>query len=91
MTESSFVDDPKAPEFFASFIKGAAFDAPNVRLTFASARVDHSITPGHVNTVANVRIVMSIPALRNMYEFLGKFLATAELNAAQKPPDQVMQ
>jgi hypothetical protein len=80
-----FVDDPHAPEFFVSFIAGTAFDGPNIRLTFASSRVDHSIAPGPIKNVANVRIVMSIQAAQNMRDFLSSFLSTAELNATQKP------
>jgi hypothetical protein len=85
------LDDPHAPEFFASYLAGAAYDAPNVRLTFASVRVNHTTNPGPMNAVVNARLVMSIPAARLMCNFLNQFLQTAELNATQKPPDQSVQ
>jgi hypothetical protein len=88
---STFVDDPKAPEYFASLIAGVAFDHPNVRLTFASARVNHAATPGPVNVVVNARIVMSIQSAKQMVELLDGFLRSAELNVAQKPQDQSIQ
>jgi hypothetical protein len=85
------VDDLSAPEFFASFIAGAAFDSPNVRLTFVSSRVSHVTTPAPVNNVVNVRIVMSIPAAQQKCKFLSGFLQSADLNATQKPPEQSLQ
>jgi hypothetical protein len=39
----NFVDNPHAPEFFASQLAGGAYDGPNiVRLTFSSARVNQA-------------------------------------------------
>lgn len=87
----TFVDDPKAPEYFASALAGVAFDHPNVRLTFASARVNHATNPGPVNIVVNARIVMSIQAAKQMVELLDGFLKAAELNTVQKPQDQRIQ
>jgi hypothetical protein len=91
LSQALFVDDPKAPEFFASSIVGLAFDGPNIRLTFASTRVNHAATPGPTSTVVNARIVMSLQAAQNMRDFLTTFLKTAELNALQKPQDQSIQ
>ena len=87
----TFVDDPKAPEVFASFMIGAAFDNPNIRMTFVSTRVNHESSPGPVNNVANLRVVMSIPSAIQMVKFLTSFLAAAELNATQKPQEQTFQ
>jgi hypothetical protein len=87
----TYVDNPHAPEFFASFIAGAGFDHPNVRLTFASTRINHAATPGPVNNVVNVRVVMSIPSAIQMVRFLQDFLASAQLNATAPPPDKPLQ
>ena len=87
----AFIDDPKAPEVFASFVSGVAFDGPNIRITFSSSRVNHVTTPGPVNNVVNLRLVMSIQSVQNMVGFLNEFLKTAELNATQKPQDQILQ
>jgi hypothetical protein len=86
-----FVDDAHAPEIFASFLAGAAFDGPNVHLTFASSRVDHSVAPGSIKHVANARLVMSIPAAQNMCSLLTQLLQAANLNALQKPEGQDLQ
>ena len=91
MAEPFCIDDRSAPEVFASFLWGAAFDAPNVRLTFASMRVDHTNNPGVVNQVTNLRLVMSIPAANNMVAFLTEFLKTAHLNEVNKSPNQPLQ
>lgn len=86
---TSFVDAPEAPEYFASLISGVGFDGPNVRMAFASDRANHE--NGSVNRVVNCRVVMSVASARQMIEFLSGFLAGAELNATQKPPEQPMQ
>lgn len=87
------VDDPHAPEFFASALTGAGFDGPNIRMTFESARHSHEADPARtaINRVVNVRVVMSIPQAIQMVGFLQNFLANATLNQTQKPPDQPMQ
>jgi hypothetical protein len=86
-----FVDDPSAPEFFVSWLKGAGFDGPNVRLTFVSMRVNHAQNPGVPNEVVNVRLVMSVDAAQNMRAFLDQFLQTAALNAIPRPPGGAVQ
>lgn len=80
-----FIDNPHAPEVFVSFISGAAFDGPNVRLTFASSRVNHVSAPGPVNNVVNARLVMSIQSVENMVDFLHKFLAASQANNDRPP------
>ena len=87
----TYVDDPQAPEIFASFINGIAFDGPNARMTFACSRVNHENTPGNVSTVVNLRLVMSIDSAINMADFIKRFLETAALSQASKPADQSLQ
>jgi hypothetical protein len=89
--EFKLLDDLTAPEFFASYLVGAAYDGPNVRLTFASTRVRHTTNTAPPVPVVNARIVMSVPSAKQMVEFLGKFLNAAELNAVQKPENQSIQ
>ena len=83
------VNDLHAPEFFASFLAGCAFDGPNVRLSLASNRYDHAANV--LNHVVNVRLVMSIASAQNMVTFLTNFLNSAELNAVEKSPDAPLQ
>lgn len=91
IVKPEFVDDPHAPEYFSSFLCGAAFDNPNVRLTFASSRVNHATDSAVPKTVVNLRVVMSIPAAHQMMQFLTQFLQKANLNAIQKPANEQMQ
>jgi hypothetical protein len=83
----NFIDNPHAAEIFASFMTGAAFDGPNIRMTFASSRVNHESNPGPVNNVVNARLIMSIQSAQGMVDFLQRFLASAQLNATERPPE----
>ena len=87
----ALLNDPKAPEFFASYLAGAGFDGPNVRLAFVSARATHDAKNPNVDHVVSNRIVMSVESAKQMCVFLSNFLNGAELNATQKPPEQPLQ
>ena len=53
-----------APEFFASWIKSAAFEGPNVHLTFVSQRWDHTIDAMREVVVGRLRLAgdVCVPA-----------------------------
>ena len=75
-----------APEFFASWVKSAAFEGPNVHLTFVSQRWDHTIDA--MREVVVGRVVMPINGVANMTQFLAQRLQHAALAAAPVHPDQ---
>ena len=75
-TPVAFVDDPHAPEIFVSAVTGYFCLTPNVILTFESARVDHSASPGPINRVVVARLAMSIPAAQALALGLHDFLRT---------------
>lgn len=56
----ALVDNPQAPELFASAASGFFVFNGNVVITFESARVDHSRSPGPVNRIVVGRIVLPI-------------------------------
>jgi hypothetical protein len=78
-----------APEFFASWIKSAAFEGPNVHLTFVSQRWDH--TTDAMREVVVGRVVMPIAGVANMAQFLSLRLQQAALAAAPVHPNQPVQ
>ena len=86
-----YVDNNTAPELYVSYLSGIGLDGPNVRLTFVSTQADHSQNLGMVRNVVTARLVMSTHAANQMADFLRAFLATAQLNATQKPSNQPMQ
>lgn len=81
----TFLDNPNAPEFFVSSLAGLAAEGPNIRLTFASNRTNHTSDPAPTARVVNLRVVMSAAALHDLTLFLGKWQAASNLIAAQKP------
>lgn len=78
-----------APEFFASWIKSAAFEGPNVHLTFVSQRWDHTVDA--MREVVVGRVVMPIAGVANMTQFLAQRLQQAALAAAPVQPGQPVQ
>lgn len=79
----NFIDDPHAPEIFASAITGFFHVADNIILTLESARVDHSTTPGPVNRVVVQRIVLPITAAQGLVVSLNDFLEKEGLSPSE--------
>ena len=71
-----FVDNPHAPDVFATEAAGFWIYNGNVVITFATARINHSTTPGPVNRVVIGRLVMTAPDAQNfavqLFDFLKK-------------------
>lgn len=80
------VDNPHAPELFASGASGFFIFNGNVVITFESARVDHSISPGPVNRVVVGRVVLPIAGAQGLVLGLHDILAQqgADPTAAAK-------
>ena len=74
--EVSFVDSSSAPDVFADDTAGYFFRNGVISITFWSARVDHSTSPGPVNRVVVGRLVMPVVGAQNLaiglYDFLAK-------------------
>lgn len=53
-----FMDNPHAPDVYADAATGFFVFGGNMKITFESARVDHSASPGPINRVVIGRLVM---------------------------------
>jgi hypothetical protein len=86
-----FVDDPKAPEFFATGLSGFLVNEGNIHLTFEAVRVNHVTSPGPVNRVVVVRLILPILATQRLVVGLYDFLKNSGLDPAPTPPKDKMQ
>src|SRR5262245_24146818 len=71
----SFVDAPFAPDVFADEASGFFVRNGIISITFASARCDHSSSPGPVNRVVIGRLVMPVAGAQDLAVGLYDFLA----------------
>ena len=69
-----FLDNPHAPEVFASSVTGFANVLGNIAITFESVRIDHSTSPGPVNRVVIARLIMPISAAQGFVLGLNDYL-----------------
>ena len=72
--EATFVDNPHAPDVFADAATGFFVVNGHIKITFESARVDHSSSQGPVSRVVIGRLVMPIPAAEALARGLLDFL-----------------
>ncbi len=85
----TFIDNPHAPEVFASDAVGFFRLADNVHITFATLRVNHVTSPGPVNRVVIARLVMPIQGAHGLAVGLYDFLKKQGIDPAQLPvPDK---
>lgn len=72
----TFLDNPHAPEVFASGMTGMFLNDGVVTVTFESARINHITSPGPVNRVVVGRLTMPIAGVQGLalglYDFLKK-------------------
>ncbi len=79
----NFIDDPQAPEVFASGMAGLFRTGGNIAITLESARVDHSTHPGPVNRVVVGRLVLTVPAAQALAVGLNAFLEEQGLSPSE--------
>jgi hypothetical protein len=79
----TFVDNPHAPEIFASGIAGVFRTGDNIAVTVESARVDHATTPGPVNRVVVGRVVLTVAAAQALVLSLNGFLEQQGLSPSE--------
>ena len=75
-----FLDNPHAPEVFATNAAGFFHFNGNIIITLESARVDHATTPGPINRVVIARLVMPISSAQNLAAELNAFLEQQGVN-----------
>lgn len=86
----TFVDNPHAPEVFATEVSGFLIQNGNVHLTFAANRVNHITTPGPVNRVVIARLVLPVSAAQGLAAGLFDFLKTHGYDPVPKPSEENM-
>ncbi len=74
-----FIDDPHAPELYASNFSGIQVLQGNVIVTLESARADHSTGAGSINRVVVGRIVMPFAVARSLALQLNNLLGQGGL------------
>ena len=77
--ELKFIDDPHAPELYASNFSGIQLLQGNAVITLESARADHSTGAGSVNRVVVGRIVMPIAVAQSLALQLNSLLGQGGL------------
>ncbi|HEY2048857.1 MAG TPA: hypothetical protein VGH03_05915 [Caulobacteraceae bacterium] len=70
----NFIDNPHAPEVFASNVSGFAHVAGNIVITLESVRIDHSADPGPVNRVVVGRLMLPVNAAQGLVVGLNDYL-----------------
>jgi len=70
----NFIDDPHAPETYASGITGLVRTGDNISITFESVRVDHATSPGPVNRVVVHRMILPMSTAQALVLSLNDFL-----------------
>jgi hypothetical protein len=89
-TGPDFLDNPHAPDVFADAAAGFFHVNGNIKITFESARVEHSSSPGPVHRVVIGRLVMPVAAAEAFAKGLLDFIET-QRNAAQEQGSATLQ
>jgi hypothetical protein len=79
----ALIDSPHAPTVYATGIAGLWLNQGSVHMTFETARIDHSTSPGAIQRVAIGTLVMPVGAAQAFAVALFKFLS----ERGQPPPE----
>ena len=83
-----FIDNPHAPDVYASDTSGFFVLNGNVVITLESARPDHASSPGDINRVVVARIVLPVPAAQGLAVGLFDFLKQRGLLPDDQDPSK---
>lgn len=87
----NFIDNPHAPELFASETVGYFLHDGVIHITFASARVNHVTNPGPINRVVIGRVALPVSVAQALTLGLYDFLKSRGLDPAPVPSKDKMQ
>ncbi|MBC7101671.1 MAG: hypothetical protein H5U13_00370 [Parvibaculum sp.] len=90
-TGPTFIDNPHAPDLFSDSVTGFFHFSGNIKITFESARVDHSSSPGPINRVVIGRLVMPIAAAEGFARGLLDFIEKQRQQAESTPANATIQ
>lgn len=77
------IDNPFAPEIFATAFTGCANMNGVIGLTLETARCDHSHSPANLERVVVGRLVLPIPAAQQLVASLNAFLEQQGLSPSK--------
>jgi hypothetical protein len=86
-----FIDNPHAPEVFASGVSGFLIGSGNIHITFESARVNHMAAPGPVSRVVIGRLIMPVAGAQALAAGLYDFLKQHGLDPVPTPAKDKLQ
>ena len=81
-----FLDNPHAPDVYASDVSGFFVLNGNVVVTLESARPNHASAPGDINRVVIARLVLPVAAAQSLAMGLFDFLKQRDLLPADQDP-----
>jgi hypothetical protein len=73
-TAIQIIDNPHAPDAFATDVVGYSLVAGNVGVTFVTTRLDHSVSPAQATGVVIGRLVMPVDGAQRLAMGLLEFL-----------------
>jgi hypothetical protein len=79
------VNDPFAPDLFADEATGFYLLGDNVRITFATWRVNHEESPGSASRVVIGRLVMPLSRAEALLKGLSDFLERTRASIDESP------
>lgn len=68
------IDNPSAPDLFADDVVGFLLVNNTMRITFASAKADHTSNPGITSRVVTGRLVMPLAAAERFHKLLATII-----------------
>ncbi|HEU5047345.1 MAG TPA: hypothetical protein VFT64_05810 [Rickettsiales bacterium] len=89
-----FVENLNAPDIYADEAVGFLLANNTMRITLATAKLDHTQKPGSTQQsfVVTNRLVMPITAAENLHKLLGQMLENVKkASASAKSPDIKLQ
>jgi hypothetical protein len=87
----TFMDNPHAPDVFATNACGFFNLNGSIMITFEAAHVDHSKSPGPINRVVIGRLVMPASGAQSLALGLYNFLQQQGLDPSAAPADVSVQ
>lgn len=83
----NFIDNPHAPELFATDAAGIWIHEGVIHLSLEAARVDHGAMPGPINRVVVARLAMSVSGIQRLVHGLSTFLEKQGIGMPEVPAD----
>lgn len=80
---AALIDNPFAPDIFATGFAGFFNNGGTILITFESTRCDHSREPGVLERMVVGRLALTVPAAQNLVAHLNVFLERQGLSPSR--------